>query len=84
MVPPSALIFLPSRVEAIIGGQLYLPVQVQGYINESEETLLAFTDCRRLNVEVSSTDGSVFNVSVESDIGKELVCMCMCMRVCVL
>lgn len=53
----------------MVGSDLSLPVQVQGYIDDLKVSL-PFSDCRRLSVEISSTDGSTFNVSAESEVGK--------------
>ena len=69
VVPPANLSFLPSRVETVTGSFLSLPVQVQGYTDEERKSLLPFSDCRKLKVDVSMTDVSIFNVSVESDMG---------------
>lgn len=63
------MLFLPSRVEAVIGHNLSLPVQVKGYTDESRITLLAFPDCHRLEVEITTTDTTVFNITKEVNKG---------------
>ena len=77
MVPPSEMVFLPSRVETVTGSALFLPVQVKGFTDESKSVAIAFRDCRRLNVNLSSTDASIFNISVEQNAGKMYVCVCI-------
>ena len=69
VVPPAQMLFLPSRVEAVIGHNLSLPVQVKGYTDESKITLLAFPDCHRLEVEITTTDTTVFNITKELNKG---------------
>jgi len=64
-VPPAEMLFLPSQVEAAIGHNLSLPVQVMGYTDESKKHLLAFPDCHSLKVEITTSDVSIFNVTVE-------------------
>ena len=70
VVPPAEMLFLPSRVEAAIGHNLSLPVQVMGYTDESKKHLLAFPDCHSLKVEITTSDVSIFNVTVESNKGR--------------
>lgn len=69
VVPPAQMLFLPSRVEAVIGHNLSLPVQVKGYTDESKKTMLAFPDCHRLEVEITTTDTTVFNITKELNKG---------------
>ena len=69
VVPPAQMLFLPSRVEAVIGHNLSLPVQVKGYTDESKITLLAFPDCHRLEVEITTTDVTIFNITKELNKG---------------
>eukprot|EP00731_Ephydatia_muelleri_P025275 Em0017g358a len=66
VVPPSEMAFLPTKVEAVVGASLVLPLQVKGYTDDGERTLLPFADCRRLPLEVTSLDTSVFNLSIVS------------------
>ena len=73
MVPPAEILFLPSQVEAAIGHRLLLPVQVMGYTDESTKKLLAFKDCHSLKVEITTSDVSIFNISVESNRGTLVV-----------
>lgn len=62
------MLFLPSRVEALVGTALTLLLQVKGHASlvtptNADEPLLPFQDCSKLNLEVVSTDQSVFNVT---------------------
>ena len=76
MVPPAELSFLPSRVEALVGTNLSLPLQVKGHASlttpPSREDLLPFQDCSRLKLEVQSSDPSVFNITVHSQHSSQL------------
>ena len=72
-MPPSEMTFLPSKVEATIGHTLQLPLQVKGYAFSRESpgkktSLLPFSDCRKMKVILSTTETSVFNVSVSPDL----------------
>ena len=65
--------FLPSKVEAVIGHTLYLPLQVSGYTFsvDSPKTkghLLPFSDCRKMKVSYSSSEISIFNISISPDL----------------
>ncbi len=62
VVPPVKMLFLPSRVEALVGSTLTLPLQVKGQATPTDEPL-PFQDCSRLMLDVSSTGQSVFNVT---------------------
>lgn len=69
VVPPAEMTFLPSKVEAILGHTLHLPLQVKGYAFSRENpgiktTLLPFHDCRKLKASLTSSENSIFNVSV--------------------
>ena len=73
VVPPSKMTFLPSKVEAVIGHTLQLPLQVKGYAFSRESpamqtTLLPFFDCRKMKVSLSSSESSTFNISISSEI----------------
>ena len=61
--------FLPTKVEAVVGASLVLPLQVKGYTDDGDRVLLPFADCRRLPLEITSQDTSVFNLSVISTAG---------------
>lgn len=67
MVPPVKMSFLPSRVEALLGAILTLPLQVKGYASLTPpmqpDDLLPFQDCSKLKLDITSTDQSVFNVT---------------------
>lgn len=65
--------FLPSKVEAVLGHTLQLPLQVKGYAfskdNPGVKTiLLPFHDCRKLKVSLTSSENSIFNVSISPNI----------------
>lgn len=63
--------FLPSPVEAMVGHNLSLPLQVMGYIGDDEANSdpLPFPDCRQLHIRISLSDPSIFNIS--DDRGEE-------------
>ena len=68
MVPPTLMTFLPSRVEALIGTNLSLPLQVKGRASLAPPTHMdkddiPFQDCSRLNLDIASSDKSIFNVT---------------------
>ena len=63
MVPPARMTFLPSPVEAVVGHTLYLPLQVVGFIGGDESDSLAFPDCRKIRINISLSDPSIFNIS---------------------
>lgn len=65
VVPPSKMTFLPSPVEVRLGRTLSLPLQILGYVDKDRSLLLPFADCRQLNVIVTLSDPSIFNVTVE-------------------
>lgn len=73
VVPPSDMLFLPSRVEAAVGTTISLPLQVRGAVtsdSSSEEHLLEpFSDCRRMSLAITSSESSVFNISVDTEAG---------------
>ena len=69
VVPPAEIAFLPTKVEAVVGTALVLPLHVKGYTDEGDRTLLPFADCRKLPLEVTSLDTSVFNLSINSAAG---------------
>lgn len=73
VVPPSEMTFLPSKVEAVIGHTLHLPLQVSGYTisvdsPKAKAHLLPFSDCRKMKVSFSSSEISVFNISISPDL----------------
>lgn len=57
--------FLPSRVEAVVGSPLALPLQVLGYItgDNAPADPLPFLDCRHLRIKLVMADSSIFNIS---------------------
>lgn len=65
VVPPSEMAFLPSPLEVKLGKTLSLPLQIQGYVDKDRSQLLPFADCRQLNIGITLSDPSVFNVTVE-------------------
>ena len=65
VVPPAKMNFLPSVVEVPVGRILSLPLQILGYVDKDKSELLPFADCRQLQIFISLSDPSVFNVSVE-------------------
>ena len=61
--------FLPSKVEAVLGQTLHLPLQVKGYAFSKDTpsiktTLLPFYDCRKLKASLASSESSIFNISI--------------------
>ena len=73
VVPPAEMTFLPSKVEAILGHTLHLPLQVKGYAFSKDNpniktTLLPFHDCRKLKVSLTSSENSIFNVSISPNV----------------
>ena len=70
--------FLPSRVEILIGSQISLPLQVKGYASlapptdsrTNRDSLIPFPDCRKLNLDIRTSDSSIFNLT--SDIMSSL------------
>lgn len=65
--------FLPSRVEAVIGQTLHLPLQVKGYTFSKDSpgmktSLIPFSDCRKLKASLSSSESSIFNVSISPNV----------------
>ena len=71
VVPPSDMLFLPSRVEAPLSTSLSLPLQVRGAVamGDGEQSLEPFRDCRRMTLSITLSDSSVFNVSVDTETG---------------
>ena len=71
VVSPSDMVFLPSRVEAAIGSSLSLLLQVRGAItlDNGEQSLEPFSDCRRMSLTITSSEPSIFNVSVDTETG---------------
>ena len=71
VVPPSDMLFLPSRVEAAVGTTLSLPLQVRGAVamDNGEHSLEPFSDCRRMSLSITSSEISVFNISVDTETG---------------
>ena len=73
VVPPSDMLFLPSRVEAAVGTTLSLPLQVRGAVTSDsgsgDHLLEPFNDCRRMSLAITSSENSVFNISVNTDTG---------------
>ncbi len=67
VVPPTVMTFLLSRVEALVGTTLTLPLQVKGHAGpatpSNTDNLLPFQDCSKLMLNVQSSDQSVFNVT---------------------
>ena len=70
VVLPSTMVFLPSRVEAVVGGGMLLPLMVKGYTTETTPRLLPFYDCRQLNLKLVLSDKAIFNVTLEKNIGQ--------------
>ena len=73
VVPPSEMTFPPSKVEAVIGHTLHLPLQVSGYTisvdpSKAKALLLPFSDCRKMKVSFSSSEMSIFNISISPDL----------------
>lgn len=73
VVPPAEMAFLPSKVEAVLGQTLHLPLQVKGYAFSENSpkvktTLLPFHDCRKLKVSLTSSENSIFNVSISPNV----------------
>ena len=60
--------FLPSRVEAVIGHSLLLPLMVEGYTLETPPSLLPFYDCRQLRFKVMLSNKAIFNITMEHNI----------------
>lgn len=66
--------FLPSKVEALIGSQITLPLQVKGYASLAPPTdshtnrdlLIPFTDCHKLNLEIRTSDNTIFNITSDA------------------
>ena len=71
VVPPSDMLFLPPRVEAVVGTTLSLPLQVRGAVTvgNGDRSLEPFSDCRRMSLSISSSEVSVFNISVDTETG---------------
>ena len=65
VVPPSKMAFLPAPVEVRLGKTLSLPLQILGYVDKDKSKLLPFADCRQLNIAVTLSEPSIFNVSIE-------------------
>lgn len=65
VVPPAKMAFLPARVEVRLGKMLSLPLQILGFVDKDKSELLPFLDCRQLNIAVTLSEPSVFNVSIE-------------------
>lgn len=67
VVPPAVMTFLPSRVEALVGTTLTLPLQIKGHAGpatpSNTDNLQPFHDCSKLTLNVQSSDQSVFNVT---------------------
>lgn len=71
VVPPTEMSFLPSKVEALIDSHITLPLQVKGYASltpptESsthENLSIPFSNCRKLKIDIQSSDSSIFNVT---------------------
>ncbi|XP_041366942.1 nuclear pore membrane glycoprotein 210-like [Gigantopelta aegis] len=57
VLPPHELVFPPSKVEAVIGSMLRLPLQVSALF-EGEK--LTFFDCRNMPLNITFSDNSVF------------------------
>ena len=72
MVSPSDMSFLPARVEAAIGTSLSIPLQVRGAVTlgSGEESLEAFSDCRKMSLTISSSEPSIFkNIAIDTETG---------------
>lgn len=65
VAPPSKMAFLPAYVEVKIGRTLSLPLQILGYVDKDKSELLPFPDCRQLNIAITLSEPSIFNVSIE-------------------
>ena len=73
VLPPDNLKFVPSRVEVEIGTKLKLPVAAAAYLTAESSELKFFDDCRKMNLSVTVSDPSVFQVIGPSDEDDEII-----------
>ncbi|XP_046861323.1 nuclear pore membrane glycoprotein 210-like isoform X1 [Xenia sp. Carnegie-2017] len=67
ILPPDNLKFVPSRVEVEIGTKLKIPLAAAAFSLPESDDLLFFDDCRKMNLTISVTDPSIFQVLGTSD-----------------